>query len=82
MTLLLSQYIGVGSERGTPISESNNANYFNSCGCHSTIFNFSRRAGENVSFLLFQEMRESPRKIHNPVVDLRSVGSPTQLASE
>jgi hypothetical protein len=26
-------------------------------------------------FLLFQEIRESPKKIQNPVTDLRSVGS-------
>ena len=38
---------------------------------------------DTISYFLFlQEIRESPKKIQNPVVDLRSVGSLAQSASE
>jgi hypothetical protein len=33
-------------------------------------------------FLLFQEIRESPKKIQKPVIDLRSIGSLSWSASE
>ena len=33
-------------------------------------------------FLDFQEIRESPRKMQNPVTDLRESGQPAQSASQ
>lgn len=39
---------------------------------HGTIFNFGSGSVNNYCFLLFQEMRDSPRKIQNPEVDLLS----------
>jgi len=33
-------------------------------------------------FLLFHDISESPRKIHHPVVDFQSLGSPFQSASQ
>ena len=80
----MSQYIGVGWEKETPISASNQRNqtiYF--------VVDAMARYSASVDdwetidcFLLFQEIRESPKKIQNPVTDLRSVGSLPWSASE
>jgi len=82
--LWLSQYIRVGWEMKTPISDSNQRN--------QTIplvvdvmawYSASVDDWETIDcFLLFQEIRESPKKIQNSVTDLRSMGSLPWSASE
>lgn len=53
-------------------------NYFSSRS-HSTVFSFSSRASNNM-VLVFQEIRESPRKTKKPDVDFLSDTSPAQSA--
>lgn len=76
--------MGVGSETMTPISKSNQRNQTISVvvdGIAQYLASVDER--ETIScFLLFQEKKESPRKIQNSVVDLRSVGSLAQSASK
>jgi len=82
--LWLSQYIGVGWEKDILISTSNQRNQ-----TISLVVDVMARYSASVDdsetidcFLLFQEIRESPKKIQNPVTDLRSVGSLPWSASE
>jgi len=82
--LWLSQYIGVGWEKEIPISASNQRNQTISLVV-DTMARYSASVDdwETIDcFLLFQEIRESPKKIQNPVTDLRSVGSLPWSASE
>ena len=80
----LSQYIGVGWEGETPISASNQRNQIISLVVDVIAwYSTSVEDWETIDcFLLFQEMRESPKKIQKPVTDLRSVGSLSWSASE
>ena len=82
--LWLSQYIGVGWEKEIPISASNQRNQTISLVVDAmTRYSASVDDWETIDcFLLFQEIRESPKKIQNPVTDLRSVGSLPWSASE
>jgi len=75
--LLLSQYIGVWWERKTLISVSNQYNQTISLVVDViSQYSTSVEDWETIyCFLLFQEIRELPRKIQKPVTDLRSVGS-------
>jgi len=82
--LWLSQYIGVGWEMKTPISVSNQRNQ-----TIPLVVDVMARYSASVDdwetidcFLLFQEIRESPKKIQNSVTDLRSMGSLLWSASE
>ena len=72
--LWLSQYIGIGWERETPISVSNQRNQTIYLVVDAiTRYSVSVEDWETIDcFLLFQEIRESPKKIQNPVTDLRS----------
>jgi len=82
--LWLSQYIGVGWEKEIPISASNQRNQTISLVV-DTMARYSASVDdwETIDcFLLFQEIKESPKKIQNPVTDLRSVGSLPWSASE
>jgi hypothetical protein len=67
MTLLLSQFIGVCLERGTPISKSNQLNQTILIVVDATTrYSASLKERETMScFLLFHEMRETSRKIEN-----------------
>jgi len=82
--LWLSQYIGVGWERKTHISASNQHNQTISLVVDIIAWYFaSVEDWETIDyFLLFQEIRESPKKIQKPVTDLRSVGSLSLSALE
>jgi len=80
----LSQYIGVGWEKETLISASNQSNQTISFVVDVIAwYSVSAEEWETIDcFLLFQEIRKSPRKIQKPVTDLRSVGSLSWSASE
>jgi hypothetical protein len=80
----LSQYIGVGWKSETPISTSNQRNQIISLVVDVIARYFaSVEDWETIDyFLLFQEIRESPKKIQKPVTDLWSVGSLSWSASE
>jgi len=82
--LWLSQYIRVGWERKTSISASNQCNQTISLVVDViTWFSASVKDWEIMDcFLLFQEIRESPKKIQKPIIDLQYVGSPLWSASE
>jgi hypothetical protein len=82
--LWLSQYIGVGWEMKTHISASNQHNQTISLVVDIIAWYFaSVEDWETIDyFLLFQEIRESPKKIQKPVTDLRSVGSLSLSALE
>ena len=80
----LSQYIGVGWERKTPISVSNQRNQTISLVVDA-ISQYSALVEDWKTidcFLLFQEIRESHKKIQKLVTDLRFVGSLPWSASE
>jgi hypothetical protein len=75
--LWLSQYIGIGWERETPISVSNQRNQTIYLVIDAIArYSVSVEDWETIDcFLLFQEIRESPKKIHKLVMDLQYVGS-------
>ena len=82
--LWLSQYIWVGWESETLISASNQCSQI-----ISLVVDVISRYFASVEdwktidyFLLFQEIRKSPKKIQKPVMDLQYVGSLLWLASE
>jgi hypothetical protein len=80
----LSQYIGVGWEKKTSISASNQRNQTISLVVDVMAWYYaSMDDWETIDcFLLFQEIRESLKKIQNSVTDLRYVGSLPWSASE
>lgn len=76
---MLSQ-LGVGSERVTLISKSNQRNQTILVAVDA-IAQYSYFIEKRVTifhFLIFQEIIESPRKIQKYVVELKSLESPTQ----
>lgn len=84
MTLLLSQYMGVGLERETHMLESSQHNQTNFVMVEvMTRYSTSVKEQKTMScLLLFQVISESPRKMQKHVVDLRSVGSLAQSTLE
>jgi len=82
--LWLSQYIGVWWEKETLISASNQHNQTISLVVDAmTRYSISVDDWEIIDcFFLFQEIRESPKKIQNPVTDLQSMGSLPWSASK
>ena len=80
----MSQYIGVGWEKKTSISASNQRNQTISLVVDVMArYYASMDDWETIDcFLLFQEIRESLKKIQNSVTDLRYVGSLPWSASE
>jgi hypothetical protein len=71
--LWLSQYIGVGWKSEIPISASNQHNQTISWVNVIAWYSASVEDWEIIDyFLLFQEIRESPKKIHESITDLRS----------
>ena len=75
--LWLSQYIGIGWERETPISVSNQRNQTIYLVIDAIArYSVSVEDWETIDcFLLFQEIRELPKKIQKLVMDLQYVGS-------
>jgi len=82
--LWLSQYIEVGWENETLISASNQRNQTISLVVDVMARYYALMDDwETIDcFLLFQEIRESPKRIQNPVTDLRYLGSLPWSASE
>ena len=82
--LWLSQYIGVGWERETLISTSNQCNQTISLVVDVlTWYSALVEDWETINcFLLFQEIRESPKKIQKSIINLRFVGSLSWSALE
>jgi len=84
MEFWLSQYIGVGWERKTPISASNQRNQTISLVV-DVIARYSALVEDWKTidcFLLFQKIRESHKKIQKLVTDLWFVGSLSWSVSE
>jgi hypothetical protein len=72
----LSQYIGVGWEKETLVSISNQHNQTISLVIDViTWYSASVEDWETINYFLFQEIRESLKKIQKLVTNLRSVGS-------
>ena len=81
---MISQCIGVGAKRETPIESSNHLNQTISIivGDMALYSTLVEDLDITVCFFLFQEIRDSPKNMQNLVVDLLLVGSLAQFASE